>query len=184
MIKRCSGLFLVSSNLANYCILKRLLVRRRLHMKRLKQVDEKVSDLLSFFFLFAFLIQFLILQVYNDFVGETHFDILVLLVFCLMVQLEVLLYLKFMILPLLLHSKDLFLTSLLGFLLLVAMLLLVLQIKKRLSVKFLVQLVLVQWMEKRMWCKLQILALIDLTNLDLQWIQKIHFRTPCLKKTT
>ncbi len=36
-----------------------------------------VNDLLSFsfFFVFAFLIQFLILQVYNGFVEEMHFDI-------------------------------------------------------------------------------------------------------------
>jgi hypothetical protein len=71
-----------------------------------------------------------------------------------MVQLEVLLYLKFMIIPLLLHLEDLFLTSLLRFLLLVVMLLLALQIKERLFVKFLVQSVLVLWMDKRMWCKL------------------------------
>ncbi len=41
-------------------------------------MDERVSDLLSYvfgFFVFYFLIQFLILQVYNDLVGEAHFHI-------------------------------------------------------------------------------------------------------------
>jgi hypothetical protein len=40
-------------------------------------VEEVVSDLLSFvssFFLFIFLIQFMVLQIYNDFVEKTHFD--------------------------------------------------------------------------------------------------------------
>jgi hypothetical protein len=49
---------------------------------------------------------------------------LVLLVLCLMVCQEVLLYLGFMMLPLLLHMEDLLLTSLLGYPFLGAMLLL------------------------------------------------------------
>ncbi len=57
---------------------------------------------------------------------------LVFLVLCLMVQQEFLLYFKFMNFSLLLlHFKVLVLTSLLGFFLLVAVLLLPLQIKRR-----------------------------------------------------
>jgi hypothetical protein len=48
VIECCNILFLVSSDLVNYCILKRLLVRRRLHMKKLREVDEKVNNLLSY----------------------------------------------------------------------------------------------------------------------------------------
>jgi hypothetical protein len=57
---------------------------------------------------------------------------LVFLVLCLMVQQEFLLYFRFMNFSLLLlHFEVLILTSLLGFFLLVAVLLLLLQIKKR-----------------------------------------------------
>jgi hypothetical protein len=78
-------------------------------------------------FLFVLLTVFLILQVYSDFVKETHFDTISVIsvvyvgdtgevsiggtVLCLMVWLEVLLYFGFMILPLLLHLEVLFLTS-------------------------------------------------------------------------
>jgi hypothetical protein len=88
-------------------------------------------------------------------------------VLCLMVWLEVFLYFRFMIFPLLLHLEDLFLTSLLGFHILIAMLLLALLIRRILSMKFLVHLVLVLWIERRMWCKLEILSLANLAALDL-----------------
>jgi hypothetical protein len=105
----------------------------------------------------------LILQVYNDFVEKTHFDTINVIsvmsadgtsdvfiggtMLCLMVWLEVLLYFGFMILPLLLHLEDLFLTSYLVFHLFVALLLLVLEIKKSLSVKFLMHPVLFLWVK-------------------------------------
>ncbi len=75
--------------------------------------------------------------------------LLVVLVLCFMVWLEVFLYFRFMILPLLLHLDDLFLTSLLGFHIITVLLLLALLIKRRLSVKFLVHLVLVLWIEEK-----------------------------------
>lgn len=140
-------------------------------MKRLRQVDEVVSDLLSSvsgFFVSTFLIyNFCFCRFIMILLKKHILILLVLLVLCLMVWLKVFLYLGFMILPLLLHLEDLLLTSYLVFHFLVVVLLLALQIKRRLSVKFLMCMVLVLWIKGKMWCKQQILALADLANLDL-----------------
>jgi hypothetical protein len=72
-----------------------------------------------------------------------------------------------MILPLLLYLEDLFLKSLLRFHIFIVVLLLVLLIKRQLSIKVLVYLVLVLWIEGRMWCKLEVLALGNLEDLNL-----------------
>jgi hypothetical protein len=81
------------------------------------------------------------------------------LVLCVIVQFELLLILGFMILSLLVFMEVLLLTSLLGFPLLVIMFLLFLQIRRRQLIEFLV---LVLWIEKKMWCEFQSLALVDL----------------------
>jgi len=77
------------------------------------------------FWRFFFLIRFLILQVCNDFVGEEHFDTRVGVISVVSNGVVGGSYVfEFISFPLLLHLEDFLLTSLLGFLLLIAMLVL------------------------------------------------------------
>ncbi len=127
------------------------------------------------FFVFVFFILFFILEVYSDFVKEAHFDIFGVTGVKIVGGIGVVFDGVVGSFPILrVHDSSIviafggpFLTSLLRFHIIIVMLLLTLLIKRRLSLKFLVHLVLVLWIEGRMCYKLEILALANVADLDL-----------------